>query len=41
MPVSKQYVEKFDIKPSRLPLSDWNGERYASICQITNVVKVK
>ena len=41
VPVSKQYVEKFDIKPSRLHLSDWNGERYASICQITNVVKVK
>ena len=49
----KVMLRKYDVKPIRLVLSvpnlmskgsisrDWNGEKFASICQSTDVVEIK
>ena len=46
-------LRKYDVKPIRLVLSvpnlmwkgsisrDWNGEKFASICQSTDAVEIK
>ena len=51
--IFKEILKKIDIKPSRLVLSvlnlvwkgsifsNWNGEKFASIYQITGVVEIK